>query len=489
MDVLFVSSEVAPYSKTGGLGDVAASLPAALAARGHRVAVVTPRYGSVDPARHGLERTPVALEARGERCGLWARRGGRGRPDVYLLEHDLFYGFRRAPYGDASGDFPDNPRRFAFLARAALDLPRALSFRPDVVHLNDWQSALGAWFLRAEHAGDPWLSGARSVFTVHNLAYQGMYPKAWMDELGLPWSIFRFDEGVEFHDQLNFMKAGLVFADALTTVSPNYAREILTVEGGYGLDTVLRRRADDLHGILNGIDEWEWDPARDPHLPAHFDRRDLRGKARVKAALQAELGLPVKPHVPLVGMVGRLAHQKGVDLVARAMPALLRGDAQLALVGSGDRGYEDFFRDLSRARPDRVAAHVGFDEGVAHRIEAGADLFLMPSRFEPCGLNQMYSLRYGTPPVARAVGGLVDTVRDFDGWKGGTGFLFGPLDPVALAVATWRALDVWRDGRAWRGIQERGMAMDFSWDRSAERYEELYRSLVPRLRDGAAVSR
>jgi starch synthase len=477
MDVLFVSSEVAPFSKTGGLGDVAGSLPAALAQRGHRVAVVTPRYGSLDPGRHALERLPLTLEARGEHCGVWRRPSAPRTPEVYLLEHDLFYGFRRAPYGEGGVDYLDNPARFAFLARAALDLPRALGFRPAVAHFNDWQTALGPWFLKAEHWADPWLAGTRSVFTIHNLAYQGMFDKALMDPLGLPWSIFRFDHGVEFHDQLNFMKAGLAFADALTTVSPNYAREILTVEGGYGLDTVLRSRSGDLFGILNGIDPKEWNPATDRHLPARYDRRDLRGKAKVKAALQAELGLPVKPHVPLVGLVGRLADQKGVDLVAAATPALLRTDAQFALLGSGQREAEGFFSWVARERPDRFAARIGFDEGLAHRIEAGADLFLMPSRFEPCGLNQMYSLVYGTPPVVRAVGGLVDTVEDYDGWKQGTGFTFGPLDPRALVVATRRALDAWRDVRAWRGIQERGMAMDFSWDRSAERYEALYRSL------------
>jgi len=478
MDVLFVSSEVAPFSKTGGLGDVAASLPAALAARGHRVVVVTPRYGGIDPVRHGLTRLPGTLEARGERCGMWLRHAGSGTPEICFLEHDLFYGFRRHPYGDGGGDYPDNPSRFAFLARAALDLPRALAWKPSIVHWNDWQTGLGPWFLKAEHGADPWLAGARSVFTIHNLAYQGMFAKGFMDVVGLPWSIFRFDHGVEFHDQLNFMKGGLSFADALTTVSPNYAREILTVEGGYGLDTVLRRRSADLYGILNGIDVREWDPAADPHLPARFDRRDLRGKVKVKAALQAELGLPVKPHVPLVGLVGRLADQKGVDLVAAATPALLRSDAQFALLGSGQREFQDFFAWVARERPDRFAARIGFDEGLAHRIEAGADLFLMPSRFEPCGLNQMYSLRYGTPPVARAVGGLVDTVEDYDGWKAGNGFLFRPLDPAALVVATRRALDVWRDVRAWRGIQERGMSVDFSWGRSAERYEALYRGLA-----------
>ena len=478
MDVLFVSSEVAPFSKTGGLGDVASSLPHALAARGHRVRVVTPRYGGIDPRRHGLEWLPVALDARGERCGLWGKRGAAGTPEFYFLEHDLFYGFRSNPYAEGGVDYADNPSRFAFLARAALDLPRALAFRPAVAHFNDWQSALGPWFLGAEHAADPWLAGTRSVYTIHNLAYQGMFDKAFMDVVGLPWSIFRAVGGVEFHDQLNFMKAGLTFADALTTVSPNYAREILTVEGGYGLDTVLRSRTGDLFGILNGIDEREWDPAHDPHLPARYSRGDLRGKARVKAAVQAELGLPVKPHIPLVGLIGRLADQKGVDLVAAATPALLRADAQFALLGSGQREFEGFFDWVGRQHRDRFAVRIGFDEGLAHRIEAGADAFLMPSRFEQCGLNQMYSLRYGTPPVARAVGGLVDTVEDYDGWKRGTGFLFGPLDPAALVVATRRALDVWRDVRAWRGIQERGMAIDFSWGKSAERYEALYRGLA-----------
>ena len=240
-----------------------------------------------------------------------------------------------------------------------------------MAHFNDWQSALGPWFLRAEHGDDPWLAGTRSVYTIHNLAYQGMFAKAFMDVVGLPWSIFRLDRGVEFHDQLNFMKAGLSFADALTTVSPNYAREILTVEGGYGLDTVLRSRSGDLFGILNGIDDREWDPARDPHLPAHYDRRDLRGKVRVKAALQAELGLPVKPHVPLIGLVGRLADQKGIDLMAAATPALLRSDAQFVLLGSGQREFEEFFAWVGRERPDRFAARIGFDEGLAHRIEAG----------------------------------------------------------------------------------------------------------------------
>jgi starch synthase len=316
------------------------------------------------------------------------------------------------------------------------------------------------------------------VFTIHNLAYQGLFPKQVLPALGLPWEVFRY-EAMEFFDQLSFMKAGLAFADALTTVSPTYAREILTPEGGASLDALLRHRAPDLHGILNGIDVHAWDPARDPHLPAHFTAGALAGKAACKAALQREVGLPVRPEVPLAGLVTRLAEQKGIDLVAAALPALLGRDVQVVLLGSGEPAYEEAFARAAREHPDRVAARIGFDEGLAHRIEAGADLFLMPSRFEPCGLNQMYSLRYGTVPVVRAVGGLADTVEDYDGLARGTGFRFDAYTPQALLTATRRALDVFRDRRAWRGLVERGMAEDNSWERSAARYEALYRTLAP----------
>jgi starch synthase len=295
--------------------------------------------------------------------------------------------------------------------------------------------------------------------------------------LGLPWDVFRY-EAMEFHDQLNFMKAGLVFADALTTVSPTYAREITTYEGGAGLDALLRHRARDLHGILNGIDVEAWDPARDVHLPARYSAADPRGKAACKAALQRELGLPVRPDVPVVGMIGRLAEQKGVDLVVAALDELLAHDLQLVLLGSGQREWEETFARAAAARPDRLAARIGFDEPLAHRIEAGADVFLMPSRFEPCGLNQMYSLRYGAVPVVRAVGGLEDTVEDYDGWNRGTGFKFKDYHPHAMLVAVRRAIETFRDRRAWEGIMLRGMAQDFSWDRSARSYEALYSGLV-----------
>jgi starch synthase len=474
MEILFVASEVAPLSKTGGLGDVSGALPAALAARGHRVAVVTPRYGSIDPARLGLEPVHGAVRVGGEATTIWAIPGPA---TIYLVEHERLFGARAGLYGEGGRDYGDNPERFAYLSRAALALPAALGLRPRIVHLNDWQTALAAWMLRREHAEDPALAGARSVYTIHNLAYQGVYPKDVLPVLGLPWDVFRY-EAMEFHGRLNFMKAGLVFADALTTVSPTYAREILTPEHGMGLEALLHLRAADLHGILNGIDVATWDPERDPHLPARYSARDLSGKAASKAALQRELGLPVRPDVPVVGIVGRLVDQKGYDLVAASLHEILGHDLQVAVLGSGEAAYEEAFRRAARERPDRMAVQVGFDEGLAHRIEGGADVFLMPSRYEPCGLNQMYSLRYGTVPVVRAVGGLDDTVEDFDGWRRGTGFKFKEYAPQALLLALRRALDAYRDRQAWRGLVERGMAQDNSWARSAERYEALYRQLA-----------
>jgi len=477
MELLFVASEIAPWSKTGGLGDVAAALPRALAARGHTVAVVTPRYGSVDARAAGLVRKDGALRVRGEATAVWVKKGA---PTVYFVENERLFGSRKGLYGEGGHDYGDNAERFTFLARAALALPGAMRLRPRIVHANDWQSGLVPFLLRHEHAGDPALAGSRTVFTIHNLAYQGVFPKEVVPHLGLPWDVFRH-ETMEFYDQLSFMKAALTFADALTTVSPTYAREILTPEGGAGLEPVLRHRRADLHGILNGIDVAEWDPATDPHLPAHYSARALGGKARCKAALQAELGLPVRADVPLVAMVSRLVDQKGVDLVVHALPELLARDVQLALLGSGSRGYEEAFARAARTRPDRMAARIGFDEPLAHRMEAGADAFLMPSRFEPCGLNQMYSLRYGTVPIVRAVGGLDDTVEDYDGWNRGTGFKFRDYTSSALLLAARRALETHRDRRAWRGLVARGMAQDFSWDRSAATYEDLYRTLAERV--------
>lgn len=481
MRILFVASEVAPWSKTGGLGDVAGALPRALRTRGHEVVVVTPRYGTIDPVARGLERLPHGLAAGGEGFALWCDRAAR----VYFVEHERFFGARRGLYHEHGHDYGDNAERFAFFTRAALAVPRAIGFAPEIVHANDWQTALSPWILRNEMQGESWAATARTVYTIHNIAYQGVFAKEELPKIRLPWSAFRYD-ALEFYDRLNFMKGGITFADAITTVSPTYAREIQTPEFGNGLDPLLRHRVGDLHGILNGVDVEEWDPSRDHFLPARYDADDLSGKRTCKETLQRDMGLPVRGDVPVIGMVGRLAEQKGIDLVAAALPQLLALDVQLAVLGSGQHSYEELFRRAARDRPDRVAARIGFDERLAHRIEAGADLFLMPSRFEPCGLNQMYSLRYGTVPVVRAVGGLQDTVEDYDGRDHGTGFKFVEYHPAAMMTAVRRALDVFRDAAAWRGIMQRGMALDFSWDASAAGYEVLFERLLGRLLEAPA---
>jgi starch synthase len=477
MELLFLASEVAPLSKTGGLGDVLGSLPAALAEAGDAVAVVSPRYGFIDAAAQGFTPRDRAVRVRGEATTVWSRT--RGRLTHYLVEHDRFFGSRRNLYAEHGHEYGDNAERFAYLCRAGLEVPGAFGHRPAVLHLNDWQTALAAWLLRHEHASNPALARTRSVFTIHNLAYQGSYSKELLPALGLPWELFRPD-GVEFHDRLNLMKAGLVFADAVTTVSPTYAREITTVDGGEGLDGVLRMRGERLSGILNGIDITEWDPATDRHLPAHFDAHRLAGKVACKRALQEEMGLPARAEVPLVALVGRLVDQKGIDVLLAALPDLLRRDLQVAVLGSGRYDWEQALQQAARHQSDRMAVRIGFDEGLAHRIEAGADLFLMPSRFEPCGLNQLYSLRYGTVPVVRRVGGLADTVEDFDGWRSGTGFAFAEYHQRALQTAVRRALELFRDKRAWHAMMRRGMALDHSWARSAERYRALYRALTER---------
>jgi starch synthase len=474
MKILFLASEVSPFSKTGGLGDVAGALPKAMARAGHQVWVVSPRYGSVDPARHGLRAMKERLLVGGETVGLWEAEPDGGLRQ-FLVEDPIFAN-RKGIYGEGGSDYPDSPERFSLLCRAGLALAERRRLEPEIVHLHDWQTALAAWLLReARKKGGP-LSRARSVLTIHNLAYQGLFPLESAARIGLPREVLEPD-AMESWGKLSLLKGGIVFADAITTVSPTYAREILTPEHGCGLEGLLAKRQKDLHGILNGIDVEVWNPASDPHLPARYRADDLGGKVACKKALQEELGLPVRPEVPLIGLVGRLAEQKGIDLVTTSLRELLGQELQLALLGSGQAEHEQTFQRVARELPQRCAVRIGFDEGLAHRIEAGADLFLMPSRFEPCGLNQMYSLRYGTIPVVRSVGGLADTVEDYDG-QGGNGFRFQEYTPEAMMAAIRRALDVHRNGAAWRGLQARGMARDFSWDASAQRYEALFQALV-----------
>jgi len=479
MRVVMLSPEVYPYAKTGGLADVLAALPPALAAAGVEVTVCVPGYRSAlravgTPAPGPRLYAPIA--SRMEAAEI-VRVPGAPVPTV-LLRADRYFD-RDGLYGEGGQDYPDNAERFAFFCRAALEWLRTEREPPDVLHVHEWQAALAPAFLRATAALYPELGRVRTVLTLHNLAFQGRFPADHWHVLNLDARYF-VPEFLEFYGEINFLKAGMVFADALTTVSPRYAAEIQTPAFGEGLDGVLRARGAALRGILNGIDDAVWDPATDPHLPARYRAGDLAGKARCKRALQAELGLDVGDDAPLLGVVSRLAEQKGFDLLAVALPPALEAwDAELAVLGSGEERYERWVRELEARFPGRVGARVGFDEGLAHRIEAGADVFLMPSRFEPCGLNQLYSLRYGTVPIVHATGGLDDSVAEFDPATGtGTGFKFTPYTPDAFLAALERALRTRRDPALWARLVANGMAQDFSWSRAAAEYRALYETLV-----------
>jgi starch synthase len=463
MRILFLSSEVDPFSKTGGLADVAAALPAALARRGHEVVVVSPLYAAIDRTHHHL--TPL-----GERVTVEIG-GGTFEGDIHEAEKKT--GLRRlfianGPLYDRPemyGFYDDNWLRFAFLGRAARAACAAIDFHPQVLHGNDWQC--GPAIFEARLRREP-----RTVFTVHNLAYQGNFPMEVAATLGWPAVALR-PEGVEFYGQLSLIKAGLVGADRLTTVSPTYAKEIQTDELGAGLQGVISSRRAALTGILNGIDDAIWDPERDVHLPARYGPDDLRGKVRCKAELQAELRLTIEARRPLLTVVSRLSGQKGFDLLLPLLDQALLGRVQIAILGRGEAHIESALREASARFPQALAVRTDFDDGLAHRLEAGGDFFLMPSRYEPCGLNQMYSMRYGTPPVVRATGGLVDTVIDADHPEG-TGFVFSEPSPQAFRGALDRAFAAFaRPGEVTR-LQRNGMRQDFSWDRSAAHYESVY---------------
>jgi starch synthase len=463
MRVLFATPECTPLTKTGGLGDVSAGLPAALRALGHDVRVLLPGYAPV------VDTLPHAFEAaRLELLGETSRLLDAG--DVLIVDCPALYRRDGGPYQDSAGaDWPDNARRFGLLSRIAALLAGGaspLAWRPQVLHCNDWPCGLAPVYLSFE------ASRAAAVMTVHNLAFQGLFDASWMKSLALPAATFSI-EGVEFYGKLSFLKGGLAYADAITTVSPTYAREIQTEEFGCGLDGLLRARRDALSGIANGIDPEAWDPQRDPHLAQNYSRWTLERKAANKQALQRRVGLEPDAGVPLLGTVCRFTEQKGIDLIAEAAEDLLALPAQLVLLGTGERRYEAMLRALAERHPGTLALSVGFDEGLAHLIEAGADLFLMPSRFEPCGLNQMYSQRYGTPPIARATGGLVDTVSDAE-----TGFLFARPASGELIGAVRRALQLWRDAPRWREMQRRAMERDFSWAAPARHYAALYSRLA-----------
>jgi starch synthase len=488
--VLIIGSEAQPFAKTGGLADVLGALPSALARIGWDATVALPRYRGTS-AGTLVETFPVTVGGFSRDAGFFEAPLADGARALLIDCPDLYD--REALYGVANTDYPDNPRRFAFLVRAALEYAARRGTAPSIVHAHDWQAGLAPVYLRTLYASHPTLGNMPSVTTIHNLAYQGVFTPDWLPRLDLGWELLTLDR-LEYWDRISFLKGGITDADVITTVSPRYAEEIQTPELGFGFDGILRARRTDLVGILNGIDTRDWDPAHDPHLPRPYDADDLSGKKDAKLALLRRYGLPTDDTTmkrPLVGMVSRMVDQKGFDLIAALADDLPRLDATFAVLGTGEARYQDLWRGLAARHPDRIGAFIGFDESIAHLVEGGADIFLMPSQFEPCGLNQMYSMRYGTVPVVHAVGGLADTVRDYGpaaskGLAGGaqsakpTGFVFRDYSPAALLEALMRAFALFRDARKWRALQVAGMQQDFSWDRSAREYVKIYERAIMR---------
>ncbi len=482
MRVVYVSPEVSPFSKTGGLADVAGALPKALAARGADVAVFSPYYLETDKRGFSCESAAVNLripvgEQTMEAQVLKSRIPGSNVP-VYLIRHDPFF-MREGLYQEKGLDYPDNSARFIFFSRAVMECIEALGIEPDVIHVNDWQSAMVAVYARTIYTHRPAIANAATLLTVHNMGYQGLFWHLDMPLTGLSWELYNWKQ-LEFFDRMNFLKGGIVFADRINTVSKTYAEEIKTPEFGCGLEGVLAERGQDLHGIANGIDTSVWNPKTDPHIAERYSARNMNGKAACKRALLKEAGIQGEGF-PLFAMITRLDPQKGVDLVLDVLDEAVAMGMRLVILGTGDPKYAKLLEEAEEKHKGKVKAFLTFDVGLSHRIEAGADAFLMPSRYEPCGLNQLMSLSYGTVPVVRATGGLADTVHDFseeDLGKGlSTGFSFREADSSKLLGCIARALRIYSNRDAWRRLMANGMAQDWSWERSAGEYLALYETM------------
>jgi starch synthase len=468
-----VGSEAQPFAKTGGLADVLGALPKALTRLGHIVDLVIPRYRGIDVGQPSSSiRVALGGQVDDAQISEIASNGLR----TIFVGHQAYFD-REYLYGAADRDYPDNPERFAFFCQAALNWAVSTGLRYDVVHAHDWQCGLVPLLLNRAASTSPAPKRPPTVFTIHNLAYQGIFDASWLPRLGFGWDLMRVD-AMEYWGRISYLKAGIVFSDLVTTVSPTYAEEIQTKELGFGFDGILSQKSPDLIGILNGIDYDQWDPERDLNLPQPYNASKLKGKAAAKRQLLDTYGLPAraKDRVrPLIGMISRMVDQKGLDLISALADELPKLGAMFVVLGTGDRRYEEMWRSLAAGHPAVVGARIGFDEGLAHLIEGGSDIFLMPSRFEPCGLNQMYSLRYGTVPVVRATGGLSDTVVDVDPETcQGTGFRFVEPAPEALLAALRRAIAAYGNRPLWRRIQKTGMRQDFSWDASARQYVAVY---------------
>jgi starch synthase len=495
LKILIASPEVVPFAKTGGLADVCGALPKALAKLGHQVKVILPKYRMVDSRKFGLSEVEAEfpqIPVGDKQKSISVKRHFTGPQEVewLFLANDEYFD-REELYKDQSTgfDYEDNDQRFIFFARGTLEVLKSLNWQPDIIHANDWQSALIVAYLKTLYAGDEFFKDTVTVFSIHNLAYQGNFPKKTFDKMGVSKDLFYPTSPFEFWGKVNFMKAGISYADVVNTVSETYAVEIQSgPEFGHGLEGVLRARNADLYGIVNGIDYDVWSPKNDKLISHSFSSDDLSGKRKNKKLLLKLCSLPLsKKDVPLIGIISRLADQKGFDLLAQIADELLSLDLQMVILGTGDEKYHRLFTAMRAKYPKKISVNLLFDNPLAHLIEAGSDMFLMPSRYEPCGLNQLYSLKYGTVPVVRKTGGLADTIEDYDPKTGaGTGFVFKDYDPAELLDTIKLALRVYEDKEAWAKLMKNGMEKDFSWESSARKYVELYRKAQEKAKAGSA---
>ncbi len=484
LKILFLSPEAVPFAKTGGLADVAGSLPGALKRMDIDIRSVLPFYRTVSEGdfeiRPLLDELEVPLGTESLKAKVLETRTKDDVPFYLIDREDLYH--RPNLYGNPTGDYYDNIERFTFFAHAALRLIENLGFKPDVVHCHDWQTGLVPALLKGPYRKTPNLSGTFSIFTIHNIGYQGIFPEEKLLITGLPRDEFSRIDGLEFWRNISLLKAGIVYSEAITTVSPKYAEEIQTPEYGMGMEGILQARRAFLHGILNGVDYSLWDPRHDPHIPASYSPQKMEGKNRCKEALIKEMGLDNSlKYRPLLGVISRLDAQKGFDLLVEVLEEILALDVGLVVLGSGDETIQKAIKEATERHPGRVGLFIGFNEPLAHRIMAGADIFLIPSRYEPCGLTQMYALRYGTVPVVRATGGLEDTIVQFTPKTNkGNGFKFGPFSSKAFLTAIKEVVECFQVPKTWKRLMLNGMREDFSWDRSARQYIELYRSIIKR---------
>ncbi len=475
LKLLMVASEAAPFAKTGGLADVVGSLPKALLDAGHDVRVVMPWYRTVREVTGRLQtsRSKINVPMGGRTYQVTWRKGDTRGVPVYFIEAPELYE-RAGLYGENGVDYPDNAERFGLLSRASLELARNLDFIPNVIHAHDWQTGLVPVYLHKNLWRDPFFAKTGSLFTIHNLGYQGVFPMAESHKLNLDPSLLTSD-GIEYHGKISLLKAGITFADRVNTVSPTYCQEIQSSQHGMGLDGILRARSDRLYGLLNGLDNALWSPGQDEKLVSNYTAADLTGKRLCKAALQQELGLKVNPEVPIAAMITRLDSQKGIELVLESWDKIMQYDLQLVILGTGNPDFENRLAEAASYYPGKAAVLLQFDDALSRRIYSGSDLFLMPSRYEPCGLGQLIALRYGAVPVVHATGGLADTIFDPQDSTDGNGFVFHHYQHASFLQALGRALEVYREPRRWQKIQLQGMIQDLSWQAAAKEYIDLYR--------------